>query len=220
MVRFNLDGPLSRRAGVRTRPAYYPVEVNLDKRSRGFRWFFSFYITFAADTQGGACCGAVLLLDEPGLHLHQKSQEDLLRHLQNDYPNQIIYTTHSPFMLPPEQRADRPRRSRSRRKPERRSERASRATKPMPRSSRSGGGSCGRRRRRLIESGHAPRSQREPSLSHPCIRQTFPRCRTAASASCSPAPARSAPSWRRNRSPKMRAKNLAAATLSRAGTMV
>jgi predicted ATP-dependent endonuclease of OLD family len=78
------------------------VEVNLDERSRGFRWFFSFYITFAADTHEGDAAGAILLLDEPGLHLHQKSQEDLLRHLQNDFENQIIYTTHSPFMLPPE----------------------------------------------------------------------------------------------------------------------
>jgi hypothetical protein len=32
--------------------AVYDVEVNLDERSRGLKWFFSFYITFAADTQG------------------------------------------------------------------------------------------------------------------------------------------------------------------------
>jgi predicted ATP-dependent endonuclease of OLD family len=101
MVRFNLDGPYLD-VLVADSTAYYPVEVNLDERSRGFRWFFSFYITFIADTQGGDAAGAVLLLDEPGLHLHQKSQEDLLRHLQTDYTNQIIYTTHSPFMLPPE----------------------------------------------------------------------------------------------------------------------
>jgi hypothetical protein len=101
MVRFNLDGP-HLDVLVSDSTAYYPVEVNLDERSRGFRWFFSFYITFAADTQAGDAAGAVLLLDEPGLHLHQKSQEDLLRHLQNDFSNQIVYTTHSPFMLPPE----------------------------------------------------------------------------------------------------------------------
>ena len=103
MVRFNLDGP-HLDVLVSDSTAYYPVEVNLDERSRGFRWFFSFYITFAADTQGGDAAGAVLLLDEPGLHLHQKSQEDLLRHLQHDFANQIVYTTHSPFMLPPETR--------------------------------------------------------------------------------------------------------------------
>ena len=74
--------------------------MNLDERSRGFRWFFSFYIVFAADTQGGDAEGAILLLDEPGLFLHALSQADLLRHFDNDFKNQIVYTTHSPFMVP------------------------------------------------------------------------------------------------------------------------
>ena len=42
-----------------------------------------------------------LLLDEPGLNLHASAQADLLRFLQDlskDY--QILYTTHSPFMIP------------------------------------------------------------------------------------------------------------------------
>ena len=80
--------------------AVYDVEVNLDERSRGFKWFFSFYITFAADTKGGDAEKAILLLDEPGLYLHAKSQGDLLTHFENDFINQIIYTTHSPFMVP------------------------------------------------------------------------------------------------------------------------
>jgi hypothetical protein len=78
----------------------YDVEVNFDERSRGFKWFFSFYITFAADTQGGSAENAVLLLDEPGLYLHATSQGDLLRHLESDFKNQVLYTTHSPFMVP------------------------------------------------------------------------------------------------------------------------
>lgn len=78
----------------------YDVEVNLDERSRGLKWFFSFYITFAADTKGGSAEKAILLLDEPGLYLHALSQGDLLRHLATDFNNQIIYTTHSPFMVP------------------------------------------------------------------------------------------------------------------------
>ena len=83
--------------------AVYDVEVNLDERSRGFKWFFSFYITFAADTKGGNAENAILLLDEPGLYLHAKSQTDLLTHFEQDFPNQIIYTTHSPFMVPTHQ---------------------------------------------------------------------------------------------------------------------
>ena len=78
----------------------YDVEVNLDERSRGFKWFFSFYITFFADTKGGAAENAIILLDEPGLYLHAKSQTDLLNHLTNDFENQIIFTTHSPFLVP------------------------------------------------------------------------------------------------------------------------
>ena len=80
----------------------YDVEVNLDERSRGLKWFFSFYITFSADTKGGAADNAILLLDEPGLYLHALSQGDLLRHFDADFKNQIIYTTHSPFMVPTE----------------------------------------------------------------------------------------------------------------------
>ena len=77
----------------------YPVKVNLDERSRGFRWFFSFFVTFAADTEGGPAANAIILLDEPGLYLHATAQADLLKLFKNDFDNQIIYTTHSPFMI-------------------------------------------------------------------------------------------------------------------------
>lgn len=98
-VRFNPDGN-HLETFVADSTKSYDVEVNLDERSRGFRWFFGFYMTFAADTAGGDKDGAILLLDEPGLYLHAKSQGDLLRHLEDGFKNQIIYTTHSPFMVP------------------------------------------------------------------------------------------------------------------------
>ncbi|WP_257974753.1 ATP-binding protein, partial [Vibrio parahaemolyticus] len=72
----------------------------MNERSRGFKWFFSFYITFYADTHEGEADNAIILLDEPGLYLHAKSQSDLLTHLDQDFSNQIIYTTHSPFLVP------------------------------------------------------------------------------------------------------------------------
>jgi predicted ATP-dependent endonuclease of OLD family len=78
----------------------FDVEVNLDERSRGFRWFFSFYVTFAADTIDGPAANAILLLDEPGLYLHIQSQKDLLTQWEKDFSNQIIYTTHSPLWFP------------------------------------------------------------------------------------------------------------------------
>lgn len=98
-VRFNLDGAHFDTL-ISDPTTTFDVEVNLDERSRGFRWFFSFYITFSADTEGGAAKNAVLLLDEPGLYLHIQSQKDLLTHWDKDFDNQIVYTTHSPFMIP------------------------------------------------------------------------------------------------------------------------
>jgi predicted ATPase len=98
-VRFNPDGN-HLETFVSDSTKNYDVEVNLDERSRGFQWFFGFYMIFSADTQGGDKDGAILLLDEPGLYLHAKSQGDLLRHLKDDFGNQILYTTHSPFMVP------------------------------------------------------------------------------------------------------------------------
>lgn len=98
-VRFNLDAHHLDTL-VSDPNAVYEVEVNLDERSKGFQWFFSFYITFFADTKGGHAEDAIILFDEPGLYLHARSQHDLLGHFEKDFTNQIIYTTHSPFMVP------------------------------------------------------------------------------------------------------------------------
>lgn len=101
-VRFNLDAEHFDTL-ISDPNSTYDVEVNLDERSRGFQWFFAFYVVFAADTEDGEAEGAILLLDEPGLYLHARSQGDLLRHLEEDFANQIVYTTHSPFMVPTHQ---------------------------------------------------------------------------------------------------------------------
>lgn len=98
-IRFNLDAHHIDTI-ISDPTSTYDVEINLNDRSRGFQWFFAFYITFSADTDGGHAENAVLLLDEPGLYLHAKSQSDLLHHLEADFSNQIIYSTHSPFMVP------------------------------------------------------------------------------------------------------------------------
>lgn len=98
-IRFNLDADHLDTL-ISDPTAVYDVEVNLDERSRGFKWFFSFYVAFTADTAGGSAEKAILLLDEPGLYLHAVAQQDLLSHFAKDFKNQIIYTTHSPFMVP------------------------------------------------------------------------------------------------------------------------
>ena len=45
----------------------------------------------------------IILLDDPGLSLHARAQGDLLRYIEEHLaPNyQVIYTTHSPFMIDP-----------------------------------------------------------------------------------------------------------------------
>ena len=98
-IRFNLDGAHLDTL-VSDPNSAYDVEVNLDERSRGFQWFFAFYIAFFADAREAGAQNTVLLLDEPGLHLHASAQADLLAHFENDFGNQILYTTHSPFMVP------------------------------------------------------------------------------------------------------------------------
>ena len=73
--------------------------VPLDERSKGFQWFFSFDTTFLYETKG-TFRNAVILLDEPGLHLHATAQRDLLVRMREFAKgNQLIYTTHMPFMI-------------------------------------------------------------------------------------------------------------------------
>lgn len=78
------------------------VTLPLKNRSKGFNWFFSFLVWFKK-IQEDQNSKYILLLDEPGLNLHASAQKDLLEFIEDlskDY--QIIYTTHSPFMIPSE----------------------------------------------------------------------------------------------------------------------
>jgi len=73
--------------------------IPLEEQSKGFRWFFSFDLKFMHDSEG-SFEGCVLLLDEPGLHLHPGGQEDLLKRLDKyAEKNTLIYTTHLPFLI-------------------------------------------------------------------------------------------------------------------------
>ena len=70
----------------------------LSQRSKGFIWFFSLLVQYAAIKR--AHNNVILLLDEPGLHLHGKAQNDLLKCFDEEFSDtQILYTTHSPFMV-------------------------------------------------------------------------------------------------------------------------
>lgn len=79
-----------------------PEEVELENRSTGLQWFLSFYLVFLVESQGDHE-GAILLLDEPGLSLHPLAQRDLSAFFDGlTKTNQILYTTHSPFLVDPD----------------------------------------------------------------------------------------------------------------------
>ena len=70
------------------------------RRSRGLQWFLGLFVNFKAET-ASELAGAVLLIDEPGLHLHLTQQPKLIEFFNEiSAGNQIIYTTHLPQMIP------------------------------------------------------------------------------------------------------------------------
>ncbi len=76
------------------------MSLPLENRSKGFNWFFSFLVWFKK-IQEDKKSNYILLLDEPGLNLHASAQRDLLNFIESLADNyQVLYTTHSPFMVP------------------------------------------------------------------------------------------------------------------------
>ncbi len=75
------------------------IPVELDQRSEGFRWLVSFFVVFHAQAKDDLR-NAILLLDEPGLSLHALKQQEFRKTVSAlAEGNQIVYTTHSPFMV-------------------------------------------------------------------------------------------------------------------------
>jgi len=69
------------------------------QRSRGVRWFLSFYMELKASAMRSTK-PMVLLVDEPGISLHARAQEDVLKVFEDIKDRiQIIYTTHSPHLV-------------------------------------------------------------------------------------------------------------------------
>lgn len=79
------------------------VEIELDQRSEGFQWLVSFFVVFFAEA-AGKHENAILLLDEPGLSLHGLKQRDFRDTISRlATTNQTIYSTHSPFLVGPDE---------------------------------------------------------------------------------------------------------------------
>ena len=68
------------------------------QRSRGVRWFLSFYMELKAAANINK--KMILLVDEPGVSLHARAQEDVLKVFEDIKDKiQVIYTTHSPHLV-------------------------------------------------------------------------------------------------------------------------
>jgi predicted ATPase len=95
----NVQGQPEKILDIRVKSQRHKITLPLDRRSKGFNWFFSFIIWFSK-IQADKNSDYILLLDEPGLNLHASAQADLLRFFDDlSKKYQIIYTTHSPFMV-------------------------------------------------------------------------------------------------------------------------
>lgn len=73
--------------------------LKLSERSNGLRWYLEVFIDARANDISGR--NVVYLFDEPGTSLHVNAQRELLQlfsHLA-DQGHQVLYTTHSPYML-------------------------------------------------------------------------------------------------------------------------
>lgn len=93
---FNADGEYFR---ILVSDVERPAPIELESRSKGLQWFFSFFLVFLAESEENHK-NCVLLLDEPGLSLHPNAQTDLIRFFEQlANKNQLIYTTHLPFLV-------------------------------------------------------------------------------------------------------------------------
>lgn len=78
------------------------IRAPLDERSVGIQWFLSFFLVFTLESQL-FYTNTVMLLDESGATLHGLAQQDLVRFFDElSKTNQLIYSTHSSYMLPTE----------------------------------------------------------------------------------------------------------------------
>ncbi len=69
------------------------------QRSAGVKWFLSFFIQLLALWKDSGS-KYLLLIDEPGASLHAVAQKDVLRVIEQIGSKvQVIYTTHSPYLI-------------------------------------------------------------------------------------------------------------------------
>lgn len=83
-----------------TDPSVQSRDVTASKRSSGFTHFFALKTILFAREQESYANSFIWLFDEPGIYLHPRGQHDLIQALETlSRSNQIVYTTHSIFLI-------------------------------------------------------------------------------------------------------------------------
>jgi len=78
---------------------YDDTGVDIQLRSRGFQYFFAFFLIYKIENDRYDK-NTILLLDEPGLHFHGTLQLKLIDFFEElSKEHQVLYSTHSPFLV-------------------------------------------------------------------------------------------------------------------------
>lgn len=97
---FLINDLREKRENGRTREVSFPVHM----RSKGFQWFFNFFIKMKYNWKhiNDESYGSIILLDEPGVYLHTTFQSELVKVLKDlSKDNIVFYTTHLENMVNP-----------------------------------------------------------------------------------------------------------------------
>jgi predicted ATP-dependent endonuclease of OLD family len=74
--------------------------IKPSERSRGFQWFFSFFVDQAVESEDDPSKDTVYLLDDPAVYLHPEGKKDWLETIEDlAGDDQYIYSSHSPFLI-------------------------------------------------------------------------------------------------------------------------
>lgn len=86
--------------GVNIHVSVSDVVTGFSERSNGLRWYLNMFIDMMARIENSKR-PVVYVLDEPGIFLHVNAQNELKTMFQEQAAggSQIIYTTHSPYMI-------------------------------------------------------------------------------------------------------------------------
>jgi predicted ATPase len=82
------------------------TDYSFEERSKGLRYFLSYYVQLLAHRGKQTPRPEILLMDEPDAYLSAMGQQDLLRVLEEfarpegtSREDQVLYVTHSPFLI-------------------------------------------------------------------------------------------------------------------------